>query len=129
MPSAAEAPACPDTPIARPPLESLRRAADFDALARRGSARRHRLFTVRVRRNGLGRVRCGFAVSRRVGGAVVRNRIRRRLRELMRALPPEGGFDVLISAHPRIVDASFQELRAAIDESVTEALARTDERT
>ena len=128
MPSAADAPARPDTSIPRPPIESLRRAADFDALSRRGSARRHRFFAVRVRRNGLGRVRCGFAVSRRVGGAVVRNRVRRRLRALIRATPPEGGFDVLISAHPRIVDASFEELRAAIDESVTEALARTDER-
>ena len=81
---------------------------------------------MRVRRNGLGRVRCGFAVSRRVGGAVVRNRIRRRLRELMRALPPEDGFDVLVSANPRIVDASFEELRVALGATIAEALARTD---
>ena len=122
MPPAADAP-----PRTTPPIESLRSRADFDAVARRGRARRHRLFTIRVRRNGLGRVRCGFAVSRRVGGAVVRNRVRRRLRELMRALPPGSGFDVLVSANPGIVHANFEELRAALGETVAEALARTDE--
>ena len=122
MPPAACAP-----PRPTPRIESLRRRADFDAVARRGRARRHRLFAVRVRRNGLGRVRYGFAVSRRVGGAVVRNRVRRRLRELMRALPPGSGFDVLVSANPGIVHASFEELRAAIGETIAEALARMDE--
>ena len=122
MPPAADAPA-----RTTPPIESLRSRADFDAVARRGRARRHRLFTIRVRRNGLGRVRCGFAVSRRVGGAVVRNRVRRRLRALMRALPPGSGFDVLVSANPGIVHANFEELRAALGETVAEALARMDE--
>ena len=122
MPAAADAP-----PRTTPPIESLRSRADFDAVARRGRARRHRLFTIRVRRNGLGRVRCGFAVSRRVGGAVVRNRVRRRLRQLMRALPPGSGFDVLVSANPGIVHANFEELRAALGETVAEALARMDE--
>ena len=126
MPPADHAAVHPHPPIAQPSIESLRRKADFGALSHRGRARRHRLLTVRVRRNGLGRVRCGFAVSRRVGGAVVRNRIRRRLRELMRALPPEDGFDVLVSANPRIVDASFQELRVALGATIAEALARTE---
>lgn len=121
MPSAAHAPARPHTSI-----ESLRSRADFDAVARAGRARRHRLFSIRVRRNGLGHVRYGMAVSRRVGGAVVRNRVRRRLRELMRALPPDGGFDVLVSANPRIVGASFEEIREALEATVGEALARTD---
>ena len=122
MPPAAHAPARPRTSI-----ESLRSRADFDALSRHGKARRHRLFSVRVRRNGLGHVRYGMAVSRRVGGAVVRNRVRRRLRELMRALPPDGGFDVLVSANPRVADASFEELRTALGATVAEALARADE--
>ncbi len=121
MPPAAHAPARHHTPV-----ESLRSRADFDALSRHGKARRHRLFSVRVRRNGLGQVRYGIAVSRRVGGAVVRNRVRRRLRQLMRALPPDGGFDVLVSTHPRIAGASFEELRAALGATVAEALARTD---
>ncbi|MXZ47319.1 MAG: ribonuclease P protein component [Chloroflexi bacterium] len=121
MPPAASAPARPDTPA-----ESLRRRADFDALARQGRARRHRLFTVRVRRNGQGRVRYGFAVSRRVGGAVVRNRVRRRLRALVRALPPCDGFDVLVAAHPAITEASFDDVQQALSATVAGALERLD---
>lgn len=121
MPPAASAPARPDTSA-----ESLRRRADFDVLARRGRARRHRLFNVRVRRNGLGRIRYGFAVSRRVGGAVVRNRVRRRLRALVRETPPGGGFDVLVSAHPPIAAVSFGTLKQALSTTVAEALERAD---
>ena len=123
MPPAAHAPARPDTST-----EPLRRRADFDALTRHGSARRHRLFIVRVRRNGLGRVRYGFAVSRRVGGAVVRNRVRRRLRALMRELPPCGGYDVLVSARPAVAEARFEEIRQVLMTMVADALERTDAR-
>ena len=123
MPPAAHATARPDTSI-----EPLRRSADFDALTREGIARRHRLFSVRVRRNGLGRVRYGFAVSRRVGGAVVRNRIRRRLRALMRELPPCGGYDVLVSARPPVAEASFEDIRQVLNTMVADALERTDAR-
>ena len=121
MPPAAHAPARPDTSP-----EPLRRSADFDTLTRHGSARRHRLFIVRVRRNGLGRVRYGFAVSRRVGGAVVRNRVRRRLRALMRELPPCGGYDVLVSARPPVAEARFEEIRQVLTTMVADALERTD---
>ena len=115
----------PSGPV--PPAESLRRRADFDALARGGGVRRNRLFTVRARRNGLGSVRSGFAVSRRVGKAVTRNRIRRRLRALMRERPPAGGFDLLVTAHPPAAEASFEELRDALDSAIAGAIARADE--
>lgn len=123
MPPAAHAPARLDTST-----EPLRRRTDFDALTRHGSARRHRLFIVRVRRNGLGRVRYGFAVSRRVGGAVVRNRVRRRLRALMRELPPCGGYDVLVSARPAVAEARFEVIRQVLETMVADALERADGR-
>ena len=58
--------------------------------------------------------RVAYAVSRRVGGAVARNRIRRRLRAVVRAeaarLEPACAY--LISAGPTAIDAPFSELRA-----------------
>lgn len=58
--------------------------------------------------------RVGFIVSRGVGGAVVRNRVRRRLRHLVRerldALPPAS--TLVVRANPAAAEASYDELRA-----------------
>lgn len=58
-----------------------------------------------------------FAVPRRVGGAVVRNRVRRRLREAARDLDHGGGLPArayLVVVHPPAVDASYQQLQRAL---------------
>jgi ribonuclease P protein component len=47
-----------------------------------------------------------------VGKAVVRNRVRRRLREIARALRPLEGFDVVLTARPEAATAGFQALKA-----------------
>lgn len=61
-------------------------------------------------------VRVGFAVSRRVGGAVVRNRVRRRLREALRqelqGVRP--GTDVVLAARRECADAGFDQIRQAL---------------
>ena len=68
-----------------------------------------------ARRNDLGTSRVGYAVSRRVGGAVTRNRVKRRLREIMRSLPLRAGFDVVAVPQPSSARASFQELSSATE--------------
>ncbi len=50
--------------------------------------------------NGLPLSRYGFSVSRRVGKAVVRNRIRRLLREILRLIPFRPGWDVVFIVRP-----------------------------
>jgi len=69
-------------------------------------------------RNQLGTTRMGFTVSTKVGNAVVRNRIRRRLRELYRrrraALP--SGVDVVIVARTSAPSADFGGLSRAFDQ-------------
>lgn len=64
--------------------------------------------------NDVGLTRHAWAVSRRVGKAVVRNRVRRRLREAMRSLPLREGYDVVVTARPESAAASYQELRAEL---------------
>lgn len=66
--------------------------------------------------NDLGYSRLGLAVPRRVGGAVVRNAIKRRLREAFRLSQhdwpaPERGYDVVISVRPHepLTLAAYQE--------------------
>ena len=62
----------------------LRRKADFDALGRHGTARSSRLLVLRSLRTGRPETRVGLSTPRTLGGAVQRNRVRRRLRELIR---------------------------------------------
>ncbi len=77
----------------------------------------HRLLVLHVAANDLERARVGITVSGRVGTAVVRNRVRRRLREALRArldsLAP--GYDVLVVARPPSAQASWAELNAALE--------------
>ena len=99
----------------------LRTAADFSALAdapRSSSALlgiRHRVDASRATEPSAPTLRIGIAASRKVGGAVVRNRIRRRLKAIARDLTPTipAGTDILIGVRPEAATASSDELRAA----------------
>ncbi len=62
------------------------------------------------------RARVAVIASRRVGGAVQRNRAKRRLRELIRAVPLRRDVDLVLVARPRCVDAPFDELGAELIE-------------
>ncbi len=73
--------------------------------------------------------RLGLSVSRKVGGAVTRNRIRRRLSEAFRplggALP--NGANVIIVARPRIVEQSYHNMEvelAGLIDKLAGALAK-----
>ena len=67
-----------------------------------------------VRRNGGRGSRLGLTVSTKVGCAVVRNRVRRRLREIYRlnAHRFKPGYDIVVVARSRSVGAPYQKLEA-----------------
>ena len=98
--------------------QRLRTTADFARV--RDSAPRgwpHRLLVVYVAPNDLDQTRVGITVSGRVGQAVVRNRVRRRLREALRARRARlaMGQDVLVIARPTSAQATWAELNQALD--------------
>lgn len=74
--------------------------------------RSNALMTARVRRTDLDVTRFGLSTGRRLGGAVARNRVRRRLREALRVMAPsfQPGWDVLIIARPALVEADHGAL-------------------
>lgn len=84
----------------------LVRRADFDAVYRQGRRRTSREFAVFLRANGLAVSRFGWSIKKALGTAVGRNRIRRRVREIVRLHRAEiaAGWDVVI--HPRASAAS-----------------------
>jgi ribonuclease P protein component len=62
--------------------------------------------------------RFGFTVSKQIGSAVVRNRVRRRLRALAAALEPtkvRQGYDYVIIARPAAVARTYHDLRADLE--------------
>jgi ribonuclease P protein component len=100
----------------------LRTGAAFDRVFKRGARHGGRLFLVVAAPNGFTFDRLGLAVSRRVGGAVARNRARRLLRESFRRLehPRGGGADLVVVAHPEIVGRA----QAEVDREFRERIRR-----
>jgi ribonuclease P protein component len=72
------------------------------------------LMVMKALPNQLSFSRYGFSVSKRLGGAVVRNRVKRRMREIMRALPLEAGWDIIFIARPKAAAASFAVLEKTV---------------
>ena len=70
------------------------------------------MFSVHALPNSVGRPRLGLSVSRKVGVAVKRNAVRRRLREIFRYAAPgvHAGLDVVVSVRAAAADADFDEL-------------------
>jgi ribonuclease P protein component len=98
--------------------QRLRSPADFRRVrdvAPRGWP--NRLLVLHAAPNELGKARVGITVSGRVGNAVVRNKVRRRLREAVRARYPSlaPGKDLVVAARPASAAASFTELCQALD--------------
>ncbi|MGC8667385.1 MAG: ribonuclease P protein component [Chthonomonadales bacterium] len=94
----------------------LRHNREFKRAYTRGRSYPHSLMVLYVVPGNPGVTRFGFSVSRKLGGAVIRNRIRRRLREACRALLPEvrPGFDVVIVARRAASMEGYAALRFAI---------------
>ncbi len=94
---------------------SLKENAVFRRLYHRGESAGNRYLVMYCRRNGTKASRLGFTVSTKLGHAVVRNRVRRRLREVYRAHEPllKGGYDIVIVARSTAVEAEFAQLERA----------------
>ena len=90
------------------------RKADFDAVYRNGKRRSSSQFTVFLKANGLPQSRFGFSIKRALGGAVVRNRIRRRIREVVRLHREEisAGWDFVIHPKANVESAAFAALES-----------------
>lgn len=99
----------------------VRDRASFAALAgSRCRVRRGPITVTLVADEGVGGARVAFVVGRRVGGAVERNRLRRRLRVIANQVGPSSGL-YLIGARPSATKLSFMELRDVVSSAMSAA--------
>jgi ribonuclease P protein component len=103
----------------------LRGAGAFAAVRDRRASAVSGPLRVQVAPNGRGIARVGFVVPRSVGGAVVRNRVRRRLRALMRArLDAHAGLDVVVAARGGAATEAWASLERALESCLAAARGR-----
>src|SRR5690625_1704672 len=108
-------------------VTSLNSYRDFRCLrSGRSAGAKHR--GVRWIPRRYGQVRVGIVVSSKVGNAVTRNRVRRRLREALRALaredarwPAGRGADLLVITRPEAADASYAQLKGSLERALLRA--------
>jgi ribonuclease P protein component len=101
------------------------RGAEFQALFQTRGRRQERPSFVALFRLREGASQVGFAVGRRIGGAVARNRARRRLREAYRRerAPHAAGFEVVFVGRAPLLTRSFSEILGEMRETMS-ALVR-----
>ena len=110
--------------------QSLKFNHVFQRLYHRGNHAANRDLVLYCRRNGRACNRVGITVGAKIGHAVVRNKVRRRLREIYRIHEARfrPGMDIVVVARARTVDASYQELeRSYLSLARKLGLLRTEE--
>jgi ribonuclease P protein component len=104
-------------------LHRLRSTRDFQRLRAEGRSGRSDGIVAQVGPHD-GPTRLGVTVGRRTGTAVVRNRLRRRLRATYLARGPHEGFDVVLVARKESCSLSYQELETHVVRAMERAGVR-----
>lgn len=96
--------------------ESLRTPGEFTRVMRTGRRARHRVLQLVTLHTGAPATRVGLSVGKQIGGAVVRNRLKRRLRMIIRDLDWLPGHNVVILARAGAESESFDDLTSAVSD-------------
>ena len=107
----------------------LRKSKDFAAVRRKGKSWADRRLVLVARRTGGEHCRFGFSVSKRVGNAVVRNRVKRKLKEAARVellTRVEPGWDFVVIARKDAADADYHRLNRSLQRLFRRAKLLTD---
>lgn len=101
--------------------ERLTREREFQAVYQSGGSWANKFVVLRVLANGVESNRYGFVVSKRVGNAVTRNRVKRRLREVVRLMQLKGGWDIVVIARSASATGDYHQLELSLGELFSRA--------
>ncbi len=112
-----------------PKAARLRRRGEFLALARTGR-RHHSAHFVVLAQPRAGRARLGVTVSRKIGDAVTRNRVKRRVREVFRRHPQHlvSGHDLIVIAKAGAGDVALEEVARELEGALAQRSGRRSSR-
>ncbi|MEK7682297.1 MAG: ribonuclease P protein component [Chloroflexota bacterium] len=106
--------------------QRLRKESEFEAVRKRGRGWSSDILVLRTLSNGLPHSRFGYVVSKRIGGAVVRNLVRRRIREAVRLTGVAPGWDLVFIARVGVADAPYTRLAQTVRDLLRRARALDD---
>ena len=105
--------------------ERIRRRADFQRIYEYGARIHGRYVTLFILPNRLPWGRLGIAATRKLGGAVERNRAKRLIREVFRQNKLGPGFDVVVVPKRQLLDASLTALETEYRQNINRRFRRT----
>ncbi|MGM0437696.1 MAG: ribonuclease P protein component [Bacillota bacterium] len=96
-------------------MESLKKNKDFRKVYSKGKSKASRYLVIYKLKNNLNYNRYGFSISKKIANAVGRNRLKRRLREIIREIEKKDkivfGYDIIFIARKPVVDLDFHKLK------------------
>ena len=96
--------------------EYLTKPQQYALVYSQGSSWVSKLLVMRALPNDLPLSRYGFSVSKRVGKAVTRNRVKRRLREITKIMPVIPGWDIIFIVRPPAAAANYAGLKIMVED-------------
>lgn len=96
--------------------ERLKKNSDFKSVYSKGRSFATKILVMYYKKNNLNYNRIGFSISKKVGKAVTRNRIRRLIKENLKDMNDiRIGYDIILIARVTIVESNYHEIRKNLD--------------
>jgi len=93
----------------------LKKKKDFDSVYKKGKTIAGKLVFLKILKNNLDISRFGFIISKKISKkAVIRNKIKRKLREIIKKEIIKKGFDIIINTNLEILNKDYNEIRLEI---------------
>jgi len=99
----------------------LTKNKQYEAVYHNGNYQAGKELVFRILPNGLDFSRCGIVVSRNVGKAVVRNKVKRRVREILGKITLHPGFDIVVIARASAAEAKYSEIKKTAEDILLRA--------
>jgi ribonuclease P protein component len=106
--------------------QRLTKSEQYTLVYNSGSTQTDRLLVLKAMHNRLDYSRYGISVSKRVGNAVVRNRVKRILREILRLSKLCPGWDIILIARSPAATGDYHVIKASLEKLLSRARIKAD---